>query len=171
MSDDDMNGDANTETGIVGTTLGGITGVLSRAMHNGHAVTISFGGRALLVNPLSFSHHDGKRILTYWNAERARPERHAISTIREVVDLGRPLSAIRPHEYGNVDADRPGPGRPRLHDEPRRDIYLRLPVSLVDALDNAAGSGNRTAYIERLLRERLMPGVAEDGAPADPTSM
>lgn len=48
-----------------------------------------------------------------------------------------------------------GPGRPRIHDEPRQDVYLRLPVSLVAALD--AVTTNRTAYIEAVLREHLTP--------------
>lgn len=45
------------------------------------------------------------------------------------------------------------PGRPLVHQEPRRDLYLRLPEHLVARIDALAD--NRTAWIEQAIRQRL----------------
>lgn len=44
-------------------------------------------------------------------------------------------------------------GRPRLHAEPRRELYLRLPTSLLEQID--AACDNRTAWIVEAIRQRL----------------
>lgn len=50
----------------------------------------------------------------------------------------------------------PSMGRPPVYDEPRTGLYLRLTNRLIAAIDERTGpDGNRTAEIERLLREAL----------------
>lgn len=51
------------------------------------------------------------------------------------------------------------PGRPRIHDAPRRDVFLRLPDALVSEMDAAAGEGHRTTWVEAAVREKLARDV------------
>lgn len=72
------------------------------------------------------------------------------------------------HQKGEDRPNRGNDGRPRVYDEPRAVVYLRLPARLVAALDQAVGEGgNRTRYVERLLRKALNLPVPE--SPQEPT--
>lgn len=46
-------------------------------------------------------------------------------------------------------------GRPRAYAEARRPITLDIPTDLIAAVDERAGSGNRTAWIVDAIRTRL----------------
>lgn len=52
-----------------------------------------------------------------------------------------------------TDIIRRKPGRPRIHQQPRQDVRVSLPVDLIAAID--AATDNRTAYIERAIRAAL----------------
>lgn len=135
------------------TTADGLHALWRHCVAEGHAVTLSFGGRAFLALPLGVH---GDRF-TYWRVDRERPETHTPAMIREVVDLGRSLDAIEARGRGEAPPRRPG--RPRIHDAPRRDVFLRLPDALVSEMDAAAGEGHRTTWVEAAVREKLARDV------------
>ncbi|MBF6588908.1 MAG: ribbon-helix-helix protein, CopG family [Ktedonobacterales bacterium] len=79
---------------------------------------------------------------------------------------GAGLSAFGLGYYHQKAQDRPREGgRPAVYDEPRTRVYLSLTDRLLAALDKRARArdgGNRTAAIERLLREALgLPPLTE----------
>lgn len=135
--------------------------VATAAIRDQHAVTLSFGHRPILAEPLSIVTLNGSQCLVYLKylqvGQPLRPETHSLKTsIRAVVDLGRSMQQLEAHEY--PDPEPRGPGRPPKYDEPTTRIEVKLPTSLIEHLD--AATDNRTAYIEGLLRGALSE---EDG--------
>lgn len=69
------------------------------------------------------------------------------------------LTALRrEQEYRRAERPR-GPGRPRIHQEPRQDVRVSLPVDLIAQMN--AATTNRTAFIERAIRAALAQAPAE----------
>lgn len=127
---------------------------LTWAIRKRHAVTLSLDHHhAMLIEPQSLTWIHGNRVLIYWNADNERIEKHQTSLITEVVDLERSLDDLRP-EQADRPHQPPGPGRPRQRTEPTRVVSVEIAASIADALD--AATNNKTAYIEQMLRERLM---------------
>lgn len=75
-----------------------VTAELEQAIREKHAVTLSLGHRPFLADPLSLRQEDGKLVLTYWHAGNERPEKHMVTLVKEVVDLGRSLEQVRASE-------------------------------------------------------------------------
>lgn len=68
--------------------------VLSQAIRDGYAVTLTRGGHVFVAEPYALRKQGDAWVIVYWHAERGRVEMHRVDLFAEAVDLGRPLDTI-----------------------------------------------------------------------------